>query len=282
MSSTEIHNILVPTDFSEAAYKAHDCAVALALKSKAKIIFIHVLEIPSGTSFGELSGSALITEKTIARSKDAIKKLASETKETHDIKTDGVSYTGDIYDNIIRAAHIYSADLIVMGAHGKSGLRSWLFGSNSYHVVNNSTIPVLTVHQATDVTHLNKIVFPFNNDLLTLKKIDEVICLATLLEAGILLLGFSETTDQKSIKSIDDKGNELIKLFNKNKINCSFHLVNGSDYADEILRFAKEQEADLISIATNQVHDVNKVFKTPDNNKILKHTSIPVLSVPVE
>jgi nucleotide-binding universal stress UspA family protein len=49
------------------------------------------------------------------------------------------------YDEIIKKAEEVSADLIVMGTHGRSGLDHVLFGSTAEKVVRKSTVPVMTI-----------------------------------------------------------------------------------------------------------------------------------------
>jgi nucleotide-binding universal stress UspA family protein len=51
-------------------------------------------------------------------------------------------------DEIIRLAKAEHADLIVMGTHGRSGLRRLLMGSVAEEVVRKSPVPVLTLREA--------------------------------------------------------------------------------------------------------------------------------------
>jgi nucleotide-binding universal stress UspA family protein len=52
---------------------------------------------------------------------------------------------GDPYAEILRVAQECSCDLIVMGTHGRTGLRRLLMGSVAEKVVRHAPWPVLTV-----------------------------------------------------------------------------------------------------------------------------------------
>ena len=54
---------------------------------------------------------------------------------------------GDARDVIDRAAEAIHADLIVMGTHGRRGVRRVLLGSVAESVVRSACCPVLTVRQ---------------------------------------------------------------------------------------------------------------------------------------
>lgn len=47
---SSVKTILVPTDFSDKANKAIDFATLIASKTKAKIVLLHVVELPYGTN----------------------------------------------------------------------------------------------------------------------------------------------------------------------------------------------------------------------------------------
>ena len=57
----------------------------------------------------------------------------------------GVLYEGVAADAIARAARAKRAKLIVMGTHGRTGLRRLFMGSVAERVVGTAPCPVLTV-----------------------------------------------------------------------------------------------------------------------------------------
>ncbi len=56
-----------------------------------------------------------------------------------------VSLGGGVFYEIIQSAKKESADLIVMGTHGRTGLDHLILGSTAENVVRKSPCPVLTV-----------------------------------------------------------------------------------------------------------------------------------------
>lgn len=59
-------------------------------------------------------------------------------------------FGGKICDAIVKAADDWKADLIVMGTHGRSGLKHFLMGSVSEGVIHHTRIPILLLHDASD------------------------------------------------------------------------------------------------------------------------------------
>ena len=137
----KIRTILCPTDFSEYANYAIPYAVSIARRHKAKIIFLHIVDLtvqhpellvqnfPDLNIYHEHSGEILV-EKIVGR----------------DIEPE---------NSIVRLAEEYQADLIIMGTHGARGMRRVQIGNTTEEVVRRSIAPVLTI------THpVHKTVFP--------------------------------------------------------------------------------------------------------------------------
>jgi nucleotide-binding universal stress UspA family protein len=58
-------------------------------------------------------------------------------------------FGGRASDSILAEAEKWKADLIVLGTHGRRGLRRALLGSDAEEVVRNSKVPVLLVRDRT-------------------------------------------------------------------------------------------------------------------------------------
>lgn len=282
MKKADPKTILVPTDFSPTANKALEFAINITKITNGKLVLMNVVDPnllmtgPEIMSFGYMHN--LLINDTISSLKD----LAEEISYKYKLNVEFECLSGSILENIIKTSKAKKADLIIMGTHGTSGVSEWLFGSNAFSVVNSSTIPVLTVNIDSKQTEFKKIVFPYNENLLTLKKSKQVIEFAKLFNATILLFGYSDSEMFSSMAALRKKGEELIAIFKKEGIHSTLNTILAEDYADEILRFANSEKANLITIVTNRSHSIDKVFKTKPDKKLVNHSEIPIYSVPVK
>lgn len=137
--------ILVPVDFSPNSETALDYAVELAGKLDAKVYILNVIAL-SGLGVPEL-GAALaptVIDSMVRDSEAALAKLADARRSQAKI-ADTLLRTGDARDIIIHTAEEVSADLIVMGTHGRRGVGRALLGSVAESVLRTSPCPVLTI-----------------------------------------------------------------------------------------------------------------------------------------
>jgi nucleotide-binding universal stress UspA family protein len=138
--------ILFATDFSESSDHAFQYALSLARKFESRLGIIHVISEPvdlRGFYVPHISFDKL--EEEIEQG--ALKMMDKFCRtHCHDYaKVESFVVPGIPYDEIIKKAEEISADLIVVGTHGRTGLDHVLFGSTAEKVVRKSTIPVMTI-----------------------------------------------------------------------------------------------------------------------------------------
>ena len=141
--------ILVPVDGSDTSNAGLKEAISLAATLGARLRLIHVLDmtpilnIPEGgTDFGAL-------ENEIKRAGTKIIDTALATTARQGVRTDSAlpkTHGTRVADGIVEEARRFKADLIVIGTHGRSGLKRMLMGSNAEQVVRSTQVPVLLVH----------------------------------------------------------------------------------------------------------------------------------------
>jgi nucleotide-binding universal stress UspA family protein len=142
-------NILVPVDFSTQSEHALDYAVALAAKLDATVHIFHTVEFPA---FGVPELGVAMTEAMIDDVvKDSQAALDNLINPRRSLARIGrvVLRTGDARDLILHGCEDVQADLIVMGTHGRRGLRRALLGSVAEAIVRTAPCPVLTVRLST-------------------------------------------------------------------------------------------------------------------------------------
>jgi len=137
--------ILYPTDFSPAAAPAFEYALEAAKRDEAILILAHVIEPTSPFAddvYMALPGAGLEAAEASARRQfDGL--LARAKAE--DVDARDVLRCGQPAEEIASLAESEFADLIVMGTHGRRGLRRLMLGSVAQQVVATAPCPVVTV-----------------------------------------------------------------------------------------------------------------------------------------
>jgi len=134
--------ILHPTDFSECSRYAFGIAVDLARLHGARLLIVHVVDTlgPEHISVGEAVGQ-LQPEGYRARQMEQLYRIAPPEPG---VAVAHVLAEGEPSAEIDRVAGENHCDLIVMGTHGRTGLKRLLMGSVAEHVMRYSPCPVLT------------------------------------------------------------------------------------------------------------------------------------------
>ncbi|MDI1483634.1 universal stress protein [Polyangium sp. y55x31] len=139
--------ILVPIDFEETSAHALERAIELAAKLGAGVTVVHVYSLivysfPDG-SYLPASELAETVRRAAQRRLDAV----VEAQKARGVRLDGVLREGRSADEICKAAAEISADLIVMGTHGRGAFGRVLLGSVATAVLRRSKIPVMTIRK---------------------------------------------------------------------------------------------------------------------------------------
>jgi nucleotide-binding universal stress UspA family protein len=145
--------IVVGIDGSEASREALRWAVEEAKVRDARLVAVHawsfvpaqplgepgMLAVPAGDLAGQLSAESDAATTALDSAVDAASGGAGVEIEKKVVEED----PGEA---IISAAA--DADLIVVGSHGRTGLKAALLGSVSRHVVDHAQCPVVVVKAA--------------------------------------------------------------------------------------------------------------------------------------
>ncbi len=129
-AAPRLATILCPVNFSQASRAALRHAVSLAQQFNAQLITPCVIE--SGDSRG-------MTE--------AKRELAAWLVEAGagQCDTQIVARKGQAAEQIVSLAAVARADLVVLGAHRRSSLQTWLWGDTTELVLRHAPAPVLVV-----------------------------------------------------------------------------------------------------------------------------------------
>lgn len=141
-------HILVPVDGSETSFAAiqHAAELSKALNSKITIAAVLTIDPFIGVEF---INTKEIADSYIDQVRHGIKAILEQTQEKFNslgVSVDTLVLEGQvIHKEIITAATEIQADLIIMGSHGRKGLKKFVLGSVAQSVLGETPIPVLVV-----------------------------------------------------------------------------------------------------------------------------------------
>ena len=137
-TASVFNRILCPLDFEEVSLKALGLAVRLAAQNNAELYLLHVCPVVMIPLGGQ------VTEPVIAE-QSARKRLEEiANRDLAEIRHELLVTTGDAAERVISVQTGLAADLIVIGTHGRGGLRRLFLGSVAERIVREASCPVLT------------------------------------------------------------------------------------------------------------------------------------------
>jgi nucleotide-binding universal stress UspA family protein len=145
----EFGRILVAVDDSDPADAALAFALDLAAASQSRVLCCHAIE--QGQFFDKAArygyNPAPLLADLHGHAAELIETKTRVAKE-RGLTVISVVVEGNAPDAILRAAADNSADLIVVGTHGRRGLQRLVMGSVAESVIRNSMLPVAVVRAA--------------------------------------------------------------------------------------------------------------------------------------
>lgn len=142
-------NVLVPTDFSGNADRALQEALDIAGAYRSRIFLLHVI----GDMFRQYAADYCIDQRTTERilnesiifSNQKLQETIGRFPNTWEAKVIPDVRKGRPHEEILKVAAERGVDLIVIGSHGKTGLKSLPIGSVAEKVVKEAMCPVLLI-----------------------------------------------------------------------------------------------------------------------------------------
>lgn len=270
-----MYKILVPTDFSRYAGYATDFALALATMEKAHVHFLHVVEYPSGAMVdamgmmvpvpADLDFVNVLKENSLKKMKALIQEL--ELDATYDVQIGNPSMV------IQEAIQDKSIDLVVMGTKGAAGLKEIFIGSNAEKVVRKSLCPVITIHEETEATEIENIVFASDLREESEELMHKLKHLQNTFHAHLHVVKIN--TDEGGDKEMEIA--QMQKIANKYKLrDYSLNIYSHKHEEEGILAFGKSVNADLIALGTHGRTGLPHFLSGSVAENLVNHARCPI------
>jgi nucleotide-binding universal stress UspA family protein len=135
--------VLIAIDGEPIAVRAAETGVDLAQALGAEVAFVHVVDASLAYS-GDTGPPA---SELIAAAKLDAKRLVAAIRQRLSPQSSALEFiqVGTPSEEIVKAAKEWSADLLVIGSHGRGGMQRALLGSVAETVMRRAPCPLVVV-----------------------------------------------------------------------------------------------------------------------------------------
>jgi nucleotide-binding universal stress UspA family protein len=275
----EQNKILVPIDFSEQSIIALKQSYNLAKLTKSEILLIYVIDEDFLKSLENIFAEDYYEDPVRDQIQTRLDKLANEVKNETGVTVNTTIRKGKIYEEIVLVAKEVDAKFIIMGTHGKVGLKKKFLGSNASRVIKEAECPVITIKGKEHHFGCKKIVLPLDLSRETKEKVDKAIELAGFFGSGIYIVSIVESNDEFLMNKLTRQMNQVKEIIESNNISVHTEFVKSSDISEEIINYAEKIDADLIIIMTQQEIYWTEMFIGFAAQEIINNSNVPVLTI---
>ena len=292
----KLERILCPLDFSEFSARAFEYALSLARRYKCKLLVEHVLHLPFSAYPSYVNAEAI---DNVAQGLSAFAREQLEDflrKQTgKGIEIESFVDEGDVTDTILASAQKQAVDLIVMGTHGRHGLDHIILGSVTEKVLRKARCPVLTVRKpahefvapgdSAGPVHLQKILFGVDFSTYSERALLYALSLAEEYKAELTLLHVME--DFPLHKDLTAVTSEVVRQLegllppSARKSNLLKPRLRVGKPYEEIIRSAREADADLIILGVRGRNALDLAIFGSTTYRVIQKGSCPILTVPL-
>jgi nucleotide-binding universal stress UspA family protein len=273
----QISTILVPVAFSKSCRGAKRYAAAIARQFKSDISVLHVAEPVFGCI--ALECGCAVDDIALARRAQIERDLDSFFTHSEDAEraVTTVLLEGDPATQIVRYAHNYGVDLIVMPTHGFGPFRRFLMGSVTAKVLHDVTCPVWTgVHldegAVPDDMQFRNVVCAVDLGPQTFAVLNWAAGFASVCGATMSVVHCLPPSEDRSSAQA-----EMARILDEAQTPGDAHITSGH-VPDSICDAAKSLRADLLVIGRG--HGCGNTGRLPSHAyAILRSSSSPVISV---
>jgi nucleotide-binding universal stress UspA family protein len=145
--------ILVPVDGSRTSRLGLQEAIKVAKGRNGMLYLFHVVDEHTLFEDSTLSSGLFVDDflVTLRENGKAILSAAAETAKKAHVRTRSFmveSFANVTADLIVQQAKKLKVDLIVLGTHGRRGLKRLVMGSDAEGVIRNTPVPVMLVRSS--------------------------------------------------------------------------------------------------------------------------------------
>lgn len=257
-----MNTVIVPIDFSETSlHAARYAAQLLTGHYGVNMILYH--------SYSKASEAA--------KAKEMLEDFKAKLMNDHIVKMEVLAHEEDDFvDGLEKAARHRSADLVIMGITGKSGIAKVLFGSNTLKMAERKVCPVLIVPESASFKDVKNVMLTsdFKNTLESTPS-GPIKKFLDLVKAQLHIVNVDAEHYISLTEDYDREKQNLKQMFAD--YNPEFYFMRLYEVEEAINLFAESRDIDLIITVQKNHSFIKKIFQGSRTKALSYQSKVPIL-----
>lgn len=266
-----MEKLLVATDGSKFSKSAIREAISLAKTCSSKLIAVSV--VTTNVEFEDLVPQVVAkAEREVREHLESIKNKA--LKEGVDCEI-VIHRSEEPFRDIVNDAAKNKVDMIIIGTHGRTGLKRLMMGSVTAKVIGHAPCKVLVVPKDARLT-LDKILIATDGSIFSEMASREAISIAKRTNSGLIALSIAKKDENLPVakESID----MVREVAEREGIKVEALTLKGEPY-EVIVKTAKQKNAGLIVVGSHGRTGVERLLMGSVTERVIGHSGTAVLVV---
>lgn len=275
-----LQRILVPVDFSDCADNAIRHAVAIALRTGAKITLFHSVHVPLQTAEMTMLPMDQLEREAAQHLGDKCVEITKwlDRERFRHIDVRHKVHIGFAGEEITREAEREPADLIVMGTHGTGAIEGAILGSNASTVLQRVKCPVLIVPENAEFEGFKRIAYASDMREINRSAVKMLADFAKHFESELHVLHILGRNDKLTPEQANSFKDQFLSAASYDKV--SFHILDSED--DTMVHIVDEymdnNDVEIVAMLTHARSFFEKLFHPSLTKRFAVHAHKPLLA----
>jgi|GEM_PF-995812 len=261
--------IVAATDFSPSADNAALYAAQLAVQTGAKLLLVHVYQVPV-TLTAEVPVMLVPVEElrqqadaSLMRTRELIEKNAGITPEVE-------SRMGSVTDELDSVCTERHPSLVVVGKHGGSGVEKVLFGNTTLSVIKQSKLPVLAVPGHISAGRVANAAFAVDLNEYAPETLQRIEAIVKAMGCRLHIIHVNDTNDHVTPSALQ----HLLP-----HTAAEHQVIRSDNFTKAIQEYIRRNGIDLLIVAPHRHNLMERLFFRTHTVELVDDIDIPLLAI---
>ncbi len=270
-------NIVIGIDFSKSSLNALKHAIAISIKTKAKM---HLAWVKTPSTTNKVPKKEM--KSVMSKVQELLAELVAECKrEAPKSSVTSIVLEGKTATELTKYAANLPDSMIVMGTHGMSG-KDIFAGSNAMRTIGLTSVPILVLREDVTINRdLVQILTPIDYSFETLQKMKYAITFAKAFAAKIILLGIHspQTKEVKHIVKVQLRNAGRMCEEENVRYAATTLDIKGS-VPNAIVEYGKNKDINLMTVMREEEDDLSNFWVAGPTRQMINIATMPLLIIP--